>query len=81
MIAMVAMLPPITVQILGLIFRIKTARKSEYVVDFDNSVIDLDFPITVENDPMMLATEFPIFREDEPKTSEEYPDIIEFPIQ
>jgi hypothetical protein len=81
MIAMVAMLPPITVQILGLIFRIKTARKSEYVVDFDNSVIDLDFPITVENDPMMIATEFPIFREDEPKTSEEYPDIIEFPIQ
>ena len=81
MIAMVAMLPPITVQILGLIFRIKTARKSEYVVDFDNSVIDLDFPITVENDPMMIATEFPIFKEDEPKTSEEYPDIIEFPIQ
>ena len=81
MIAMVAMLPPITVQILGLIFRIKTARKSEYVADFDNSVIDLDFPITVEKDPMMLAIEFPIFKEDEPKTPEEYPDIIEFPIQ
>ena len=81
MIAMVAMLPPITIQILGLIFRIKTARKPEYVADFDNSVIDLDFPITVEKDPLMIATEFPVFKEEEPNVSEEYPDIIEFPIQ
>ncbi|MBQ8496291.1 MAG: DUF1538 domain-containing protein [Clostridia bacterium] len=77
MIAMVAMLPPITVQILGLIYRIKTRRSREYVVDFDNSIIEMDIPFKAESDPLMMTTEFPIYKE-EPKTSEEYPDIIEF---
>ncbi len=81
MIAMVAMLPPITVQILGLIFRIKTARAPEHIMDFDNSIIEMEFPVTAEKDPLMMATEFPVFRDEEPQASEEYPDIIEFSIQ
>ncbi len=76
MIAMVAMLPPITIQILGLIYQFKTKRAPEHIAEFDNSIFEMEIPVTSESDPLMIATEFPIYKE--PSSSEEYPDIIEF---
>lgn len=76
MIAMVAMLPPITIQILGLIYHIKTKRAPEYAAEFDESIIEMEIPVIIEEDPFMMATEFPVYKD--PRTFEDYPDIIEF---
>ena len=84
-IAMVAMLPPITVQILGLIYRIKLSldKEEEALVTADTEeieVIDLE-PVTADDAMMdtafdITAFEIPVYTE--PQTEEEYPDIIEF---
>ena len=80
-IAMVALLPPITVQILGLIYQIKLKLTDEVVVseEEDDSVIELDpvYAHIVEL-PEHLTVEMPIYKDPEPE--EKYPDIIEFPI-
>jgi simple sugar transport system permease protein len=76
MIAMVALLPPITVQVLGLIYHIKTRRTRVEYSEIDNTIIEIDAPFVIENDPLMMATEFPIYKD--PENSTEYPDIIEF---
>lgn len=80
-IAMVALLPPITVQILGLIYQIKLkiAEKEEALEAAANAgeVIELNpvFDETVEI-PAHVTVEMPVYRD--PQTNEEYPDIIEF---
>ena len=76
MIAMVALLPPITVQVLGLIYHIKTRRTRVEYNEIDNTIIEIDAPFVIENDPLMMATEFPVYKD--PENSTEYPDIIEF---
>lgn len=83
-IAMVAMLPPITVQILGLVYRIKLSldKQEEALIHAETEefeVIDLE-PITTETQtPDFIfdeTKEMPVYAA--PQTSEEYPDIIEF---
>ena len=84
-IAMVAMLPPITVQILGLVYRIKLSLDKE-----ENSLVTADteeFEV-IDMEPVLTETvseaprdkdetlELPIYTE--PQTAEDYPDIIEF---
>ena len=80
-IAMVALLPPITVQILGLIYQIKLkiAEKEE------QKDIGISPDGVIELDPILAPTveiyayqtvEMPVYKE--PQTNEEYPDIIEF---
>ncbi len=82
-IAMVAMLPPITVQILGLIYRIKMSldKEEETLERADTEtfeVIDLEPVIVYEMQelPSGETVEIPVYKE--PKPSEEYPEIIEF---
>ncbi|MBR6743911.1 MAG: DUF1538 domain-containing protein [Clostridia bacterium] len=80
-IAMVALLPPNTVQILCLIYKIKLkiAEKEEALEAAANAgeVIELNpvFDETVEI-PAHVTVEMPVYRD--PQTNEEYPDIIEF---
>ncbi len=80
-IAMVALLPPITVQILGLIYQIKLKLNDEVIVPEEDStdVIELD-PVyaNIVDLPEHLTVEMPIYKDPEPE--EEYPDIIEFPM-
>ena len=80
-IAMVALLPPITVQILGLIYQIKLKLKDEVATPEEefSDVIELD-PIyaNIIELPEHLTVEMPIYKDPEPE--EEYPDIIEFPM-
>ena len=81
-IAMVAMLPPITVQILGLIYRIKLSLNKEETIELADTetfeVIDLEPVIVyeIQDLPSGETVEIPIYKE--PQPSEEYPDIIEF---
>ena len=80
-IAMVALLPPITVQILGLVYRIKlkiAGNKEEAALEStSDEVIELN-PVYAEivELPAHLTVEMPIYKDPEP--AEEYPDIIEF---
>ena len=83
-IAMVAMLPPITVQILGLIYRIKLSldKKDEAIVSADTGtfeIIDME-PVVIAEEPVVVppheTVEVPVYKE--PQTSEDYPEIIEF---
>ena len=83
-IAMVAMLPPITVQILGLVYRIKLSLdKEEETVEFADTdtfeVIDMEpvaFETAAQEIPSEETKEIRIYKE--PHASEEYPEIIEF---
>ena len=80
-IAMVALLPPITVQILGLVYRIKlklSDKVEEEQLVASDEIIELNpvFEDIVEL-PAHLTVEMPIYKE--PTPDEEYPDIIEFP--
>lgn len=83
-IAMVALLPPITVQILGLIYQIKlktAGTKEEAALDPSAAeIIELEPAIYTEiiELPAHLTIEMPIYKDPEPV--EEYPDIIEFDI-
>ena len=82
-IAMVALLPPITVQILGLIYQIKLKiadTKEEAVLDSSGEIIELEPEIYTEIIELTahLTIEMPIYKDPEP--TEEYPDIIEFDI-
>ena len=83
-IAMVALLPPITVQILGLIYQIKlktAGTKEEAALDPSSAeIIELEPAIYTEiiELPAHLTIEMPIYKDPEPV--EEYPDIIEFDI-
>jgi len=80
-IAMVALLPPITVQILGLIYKIKLKLAEDETAAATDSaeVIELD-PIYADivELPPHLTVEMPIYKD--PTPDEEYPDIIEFDI-
>ena len=82
-IAMVALLPPITVQILGLIYQIKlkTADKEDENIleNVTGEVIEWNpvYPEIVEM-PAHLTVEMPVYKDPEPV--KEYPDIIEFDI-
>ena len=80
-IAMVALLPPITVQILGLIYKIKLKlAEDETAAAADSAeVIELD-PVYADivELPPHLTLEMPIYKD--PTPDEEYPDIIEFDI-
>ncbi len=81
-IAMVALLPPITVQILGLIYRIKLKiadQEEEEALEPSADVIELE-PVYAEavELPAHLTLEMPICKE--PAPAEDYPDIIEFDI-
>ena len=76
-IAMVALLPPITVQILGLVYHIKTKRAAVLLEGEPASdIIELETPVAIPNE---LETE-PAERisVEGGQVSEEYPDIIEF---
>lgn len=82
-IAMVAMLPPITVQILGLIYRIKLRldKEEETVESADTEtfeVIDLEPVVVYEMQelPSGETVEIPIYKE--PQASEDHSEIIEF---
>jgi hypothetical protein len=81
-IAMVALLPPITVQILGLIYRIKLRLKDEAVTASEEpgEVIEMN-PVYADivELPAHLTVEMPIYKD--PTPDEEYPDIIEFDIR
>ncbi len=81
-IAMVAMLPPITVQILGLVYRIKLSLNKEdaAATETENAdIIELSpLPVVTEIIAEDGTVEFPIY--EEPHVSEDYPDIIEFTI-
>ena len=82
-IAMVALLPPITVQILGLIYQIKLKiadHEEESALDGSGEIIELEPAIYTEiiELPAHLTIEMPIYKDPEPV--EEYPDIIEFDI-
>ena len=83
-IAMVALLPPITVQILGLIYQIKlktAGTKEEAALDPSSAeIIELEPAIYTEiiELPAHLTIEMPIYKDPEPV--KEYPDIIEFDI-
>jgi hypothetical protein len=81
-IAMVALLPPITVQILGLIYRIKLRLKDEAVTPSEEpgEVIEMN-PVYADivELPAHLTVEMPIYKD--PTPDEEYPDIIEFDIR
>ena len=76
---MVALLPPITVQILGLVYRIKLKLAEETEASASGEVIELD-PVyeDIVELPAHLTVEMPIYKD--PTPSEEYPDIIEFDI-
>ena len=80
-IAMVALLPPITVQILGLIYQIKLklADKEDAAEKSSDDVIELN-PVYAQivELPAHLTVEMPIYKDPEPV--EDYPDIIEFNI-
>jgi len=82
-IAMVAMLPPITVQILGLIYRIKLSldKEEEAINNADTGtfeIIDIEPVIVYEEQelPTGETVEIPVYKE--PQTAEDYPEIIEF---
>lgn len=82
-IAMVALLPPITVQILGLIYQLKlkiAAHEEKSALDGSGEIIELEPAIYTEiiELPAHLTIEMPIYKDPEP--AEEYPDIIEFDI-
>ncbi len=75
-IAMVALLPPITIQILGLIYQIKTKRAGAAITDSSSEIIELSQPSAP-----IAAASAKTARKSSPakaKSSNEYPDIIEF---
>ena len=82
-IAMVAMLPPITIQILGLIYRFKTKRAEKVAASLGETIIELETPL--EENASAEAAEVPtttladiLAESDVASVSDEYPDIIEF---
>ena len=82
-IAMVALLPPITVQILGLVYQIKMKiadeQEEQAISEDSDEIVELD-PVyaSVVELPAHLTIEMPVYQE--PQSDEAYPDIIEFPI-
>ncbi len=72
-IAMVALLPPITIQVLGLIYQIKTKRAASTVTAEKTEIIELSAPETAS--PSVKASEKPVSTA---HPVNEYPDIIEF---
>jgi len=80
-IAMVALLPPITIQILGLVYRIKLRHSDEVEAqDIEKTAAEViemaPVPETAHDFPAYKTVEFPVYTE--PQANEEYPDIIEF---
>lgn len=77
-IAMVALLPPITIQILGLIYKIKT-RKTQYeeASELDGDIIELSPVRQKIKEQLSSVREKAVKRKNERRTPQ-YPDIIEF---
>lgn len=72
-IAMVAMFPPITIQVLGVVYRFKRAASAETAMEADTAPIDFPEPI-----PAAQTEAFPVQTPAGGAPAVEYPDIIEF---
>jgi hypothetical protein len=77
-IAMVALLPPITIQILGLIYQIKTKRTKPQAekAPVETEIIELTPP--AEEEPKESAPQEEVPVRENAQIAEEYPNIIEF---
>ncbi len=77
-IAMVALLPPITIQIIGLIYQIKTKRAQSHADAAKHSadIIELEQPVSVT--PVQKVPAEAVCGAGQAHPANEYPDIIEF---
>ncbi len=77
-IAMVALLPPITIQILGLIYKIKTARRAHSASVAENEIIELAVTEEQKVEKPAPAKKPATIEKKAFTPAKEYPDIIEF---